>query len=378
MKATRFTITALMLALLFGALPYQQASAQSSEVKAARQTALRVAANDDTNVQAAILSILDLTKTELDDVLSEKKLGAVAAQADAALSADATELFNRLIMYREYVQLVRQQVLRLTADDSLKSIAAGLSAWRKEVYDPAIKQAFDAILVFQGSEVLATTNQRLARVNADIKRLQLTKGLAANQLLPLFESARGHVASATKYHDQARGVLTSNHDRFMRTSYEDVAGAPQPITLRRGTAGDFACLPGTMVNRSVKCEIVFKPMEGGFFVLKNAAGEPAVLAVSDVAQVSGKALVLRPRFPGDEVIGLVFIDVLNAAQPLPHLEEQTLLAPQEQTLGLASVLDSVLTPPSVQSLIKQAIDEVGLAYKDFFAMSKKAQQLIVK
>lgn len=368
--------TSILLTLLIGALSISSAAAQSPEVKAARETVERVAAPEETieSRQQALVSILDLTAAEIADVTGEKKLGAVIKHADAVLAGSALQVRLTLLQYQSYVQLVRAQVSKDGQTiEALKEIAAGFKDWREQVYGPVVRHALDTILVAQGAEIIATAQRRLERVSSDVKKIQTIKKAAANELITLFESARDHVAAATRHHEQSRDLLTGEYEDFLALLVAQLPGGPETGMLRRGATGDFVCSPTAAVGKSSACEIAFKRSLGGHIVLKNADGTPFVYAAGDLAQVSGTLLILSPLFADDVIVGTFFVTAVNRIELPPTPAAFSTPAEFE-----AAVLETVIKKQSIQALTKHVLDEIQLAYKDFFAMSKKAQQLLAR
>lgn len=378
MSWKRITTFIATFALLAGVFPSQYALAQSPEIKAARSSVLSTTAAPVETVeksQKAIMSVLDLTATELADLLSDPKLGAVIGGSDAGLASSARDLKKRLTMYQNYVGALRRQVLH--AGQSVKMlglVAADLNLWRERVYNPAIRQAFNVVLVAQGNDVLLTALRRLERVTSDVKKLQISHGTAANPLLPPFEKAKDHLASATKYQDEARALFVSESEEFSAISYGSIPGGPSEVVLSRGSEGDFACLPQAVATRTARCQIAFKLAQGGYYLLQSADGTVPAYAPSDVSKVSGLLILIEPIFVGDLVVGLMFIDSVNVAQPKeaePDVEV-------DEIEGAASALDTIVpAAPTVQSLIKLELDEINKAYQQgFFVMSKLAKKLL--
>lgn len=373
MKSNRI-ILSLIATLLLGAFPVSVVFAQAPDVQAARtraektvEKAAGVQAPETVEAtRAAIDSILDLTTAELQDVMSDAKLGSVTEQDDAGLASIARQLQQRLIMYSTYVDFLRTQVNAATQTiDSLKAIAATFKKWREQAYDPAIRQAFDAVLLSQSNGVLLTAQRRFEKVNGDVKKLQNSRGIAANALVALLEDARQKLVNAADEQNTARQILTENQKTWNSLVYEGVIGAPQVITLKRGPDGDFACAPGAAPKT---CPLIFQYTRGGYYLLFTSSGDPATYAVSDLARVSGTALTFgEDRTTG--LIGVFFIETINgSAVPVKT-------ATDVETPFTASATDAIASPPTVQSLIKKVLKNIDEAYKDFFAMVPLARKL---
>jgi hypothetical protein len=384
-----------LLALLIGAfiVPGSSVYAQSTELKAALKAVARSvdeAADQlpkkDAEVKresedaadarrTAIGSILDLTAAEIDDLLDDKKLQAVIDKSDISLSAAATELRTRLMMYRGYVGLVRAQLASgIRTAEEIKAIAAGLKEWREEVYEPVVRQAMNSVLVSQSAAVIETSNRRLDKVSLDVRKVQSTKGAASTatiaSLLSSFEAARGHIASAGKYHEAARTLLIKEHEELFKRAV-NLASNPRTVILARGSLGDFVCMPGTSPSRAASCPLAYKRSIGGFYELRTSDGEGIFRPASELAQIKGLAFELQPLFATDEIVGIVYVQSVNRVgedifMPILRAENADPLS--------ASASDALRETPTVSSLVRQSIEAVNRAYKEFFAMSKKLQQ----
>ena len=374
------------MALLLGAFPVSTVFAQSPNVQAARASALQTvekavpttkdAAPLETveTKQSALLSILDLTTTEISDINGPDKLGTVVGEGDAGLAASAGTLRQRLSMYGTYVAIVRAQV---AADgqslESLKEEAVSFKAWRENVYDPAIHQAFDVLLVSQGNGVLLTAQHRLDKVSVDVQKLQAIRGMAASGLQALFDDAKKHIKSAADFENVARELLVANQRTFESLIYGDVVGGPRAVTLQRGSAGDFSCLPAAAGER---CQFAFKRSAGGYYRLVNGNGAPIAYAISDISAVSGTLMTLSPSGSTD-VVGVFFIDSFNVgARPQASTAQDTPVTASAFDTLISAVPASV--SPTVQTLTKKILAEINAAYKDFFAMSALAKKLLAK
>lgn len=359
--------TSLCLTLLLGALSVVAVQAQSPEVKAARETVEKAQQSAEESVEArqkALSKILDLTDAEIADILGEKKLGAALTTADAGLTAAAKDLRARLIMYREYVSLTRAELmLPRQTSDSLKEIAAEFKDWREQEYQPIVRQALDAILLTHGTEVISIAQRRLDRVSADIKKLPLDKQHIVKALLPHFESAREHVVAAGARYQEARTLFRDTQVYL----HARALGTLQSVILARGSAGDFVCLPGKEPLSGGACPLAFKRATGGYYALKTPAGEPFVAAIGDVARVEGVLVTVASI--ADSVTGALFVERVNATSGASELETSSLLEVADENDA---------EKKSVQHLMKQILDDAEQAYKDFFSMSKKAQQLLAK
>lgn len=382
-------VSALTTALLAGALPVLQVAAQSPEVQAARDQVERSTGQLSTPQaptpaeiaarKATLVDILDLTKAELADLMSEQKLGSVSISDNPALVALAAELFPRLRLSQQYVQLIAEQTERVDIDaDELVQIAADFKTWREEVYDPLVKQVFSVLLVNQGAGVLATAQRRLERVTTDVKRLQLTLGAEANVLLGYVGDAKEHLTDAAKYHQRAYELVFSNQAAVFSADESDVPGASRVAHFDRGVNGSFDCFARDR-QRSTACDIVFKSATGGYYLLLTEQGLTLNYALSDIYRVTGRLVTLNPLFGTDQVRGVMLITEINPADPQAAAERAAhpvVTKPVVPTL--ASVADTLISAPTVQSLIRQELEAISQAYKNFIALSRQAKKLLAQ
>jgi len=390
MSTKRITVSVITLALLIGALPYHYAGAQSPEVQMAREKVEKsfgkaedaklskqiMPAETIESRRKTLLSILDLTTAEIDDTLGEKKLASLIIMEDVGISTVAEQLSARLVILRGYAELVRMQVVREDVDmNELKEIALGFKNWREDAYSPTVRQAFDALLVVQGGDVLKTTRGRLERVNADVKKLQAAVGAEANVLVSMLETARKNVSAATGYQDDARSLLITDQQSILFGMGKVKDGAPKQSSFSRGRDGDFMCLPGSN-QRSSDCQVVFKMHSGAVYALRTLTGSPLSFSTGDISSVAGSLVIVQPSFPVDSLQGLLFVDVLNPAE----IKKSAQIDFSDELASVSDSLEVLVSTPTqtVQSLIKKEIDEINQAYKTFFSMSKLAKKLIAK
>lgn len=365
------------LMLLLGVLSFNTTVAQSPAVKAALGSVqTKVAAPIETiqSTRDALVSILDLTLAEIKDVSEQDKLGAVVTGEDALLASSARVISGQLAMYAGYIEILRGRILQegqtLT---TLRSIASDFKVWREKVYEPAVRQAFNSLLVSQGNEILLTAQHRYEKVAGDVKKLQLSRGVSANVLLPYLEDAQKRIMSAGTYQNEAHSLFVDDQAAFVKSSYAGIPGGPVAIHLERGARGDFSCLTNaTPSNRG--CQLVFRRAEGGYYILKSFDGSPIVYGPSDISRISGVAIYVGLALAGDPVVGIVYVESVNVADD--EKSEATEVKVADAPLLSANASESLLPTATVQSLIKKVIAEINAAYqKDFLVMAKLAKKI---
>jgi hypothetical protein len=365
------------LALLLGVFPFNTTLAQSSAVKAALgsvQSKSSAPIETIESTRETLISILDLTTAEIKDVTSEDKLGLVVAGEDALLASAARVVSQQLTMYAGYIEILRGRILQEEQTlITLRSIATDFKIWRERVYEPAVRQAFSALLVLQGNEVLLTTQRRYEKVASDVKKLQLSRGISANVLLPYLEDAQKRIVNAGKYQDEARSLFSDDEAAFEKTSYTGVPGGPVALVLERGSQGDFSCLTSA-ASSNRGCQLVFRRAEGGYYSLKSFDGSPIVYEPSDISRITGTVIHAGLALPGDELIGIIYIKSVNVAPAKAGEEVEVKIA--DVPLLSANVADNLLPAVTVQSLIKKVIAEINTVYqKDFLVMAKLAKKI---
>lgn len=377
MNLKRACSISLSLLLMGGIVAPLSAFAQSGAIKAAREQIERstekIAAPVPTEEQLrdenkkTLLSVIDLTVAELDEALSDEKLGDVITRGDANIVLVAGDLSSRLSVYREYMLLVRSLAEAEEIDRAgVQEIAAALKAWREKVYEPALRQVFDVVLLVQGADVLQTAARRFSRVSIDVKRVYAQRPAIAPQLMSLLDSAREHMTKAARYHEQAKELFFLNHKQLIERRLSGVIGAPSYRELVPSETTRFTCLAPSTQSR---CEITFS-FGTGHYLLRTSLGKTIHTEPGIIRRIRGTLMQL-PRTDATGARAVLFTDQIDA-------EEASLEGPSNDTvLGYlgrpsqgASASAIFTSAPTVKSLVRSIVEEITLAYKDFAAMSR--------
>lgn len=353
------------------------AFAQSGAIKAAREQIERSAEKSAAPVvtdeqlrdehQKTLLSVIDLTVAELDEALSDEKLGDVITRGDANIVLVAGDLRSRLSVYKEYMLLVRGLAEAEGIDRAdVQEIAADLKVWREKVYEPALRQVFDSVLLVQGADVLQTAARRFSRVSIDVRRVYAQRPTIAPQLMSLLDSAREHMAKASRYHEQAKELFFLNHKQLIERRLSGVVGAPIYRELIPSETTRFTCLEPSTQSR---CEVIFS-FGAGHYLLRTSLGKTITAEPGIIRRIRGTLMQL-PRTDVTGASAVLFTEQIDA-------EETSLDGPSSDTvLGYlgrpsqgASASATLSAAPTVKSLVRSIVEEITLAYKDFAAMSR--------
>ncbi len=377
MNIKKITIKIACVAVAVAAvLPFNAVLAQSPSVQAARDTVQKkdaVAANDFTSRLSTAVSIVDLTSAEATDTIS--KLDPLTQSTDPVVAHAATTLLPLVRGYHAYSTLLQTQLRRPTlSDEQLSLIAGSLGEWRKTIYEPGMRQALNVILLAQGDDVLRTAERRFEKVKADVITLQRLFGAKANVLVADLDLAKRHIAHAQDSFEAGHEVFVSDQDAFMLHSTTGVVGTLTDATFARGTDGDFTCVLQPTKENPTACVSAFKTGSGLYYLLVNTSGIALSQAsMADVYRVSGAMVTIKPIFTGDALVGVLFVNEINRAQPKPVSNNQT-----DSDSATANILDNILSAvpaKTMQAYISDEIAYIGKAYQQFLAMSKIAKAL---
>lgn len=359
-----------VLALITGALIPFIATAQSPQVKMTREaltgSTAKVSAPEKTEDKVKIFSdALTLTLAEIDDALSEKKLGALIDRSDIELVSAANALKKQLTAYRVYVALIQDEVRRGITAEELKEVAAQFKDWREAFYVPVVRQAFNLLLVAQGADVLLVAQRRFERVAADVAKVQLTAGSAlAGQFIALLDAAKADILSAQSLYERAYGIAQEDQMLIVRSEQEVLGiGIRSQKRVARGPDGDFICSP--LVSGKINhCAIAFKSSEGDILAVVDEQGDEIVAAPGDVAQISGMEIRV-PKTLARRIDGFLIAQGLNSVRA------------DEQSSGPSAAAVRALRgkDESVTRVIEQELAAIRRAYQSFFSMSALATKL---
>ena len=89
----------------------------------------------------------------------------------------------------------------------VKKLATAFKKWRADVYDPALRDAINFLLVLQGNEVLAVAEKRHSKIAGDLKILKNSKIIKVELLHPILNEARLILDDASLLSVQANQLL---------------------------------------------------------------------------------------------------------------------------------------------------------------------------
>lgn len=134
-----------------------------------------------------------------------------------------TEFLIKIVEYSDYYA-DKATALKNAANlkiDEVKSMAKDIITYRDTVYNPDLKKIVDFILVFYNQDAIATTNSRLEKINADIRKLEKLNLLKADLFKANLEKSAELIREALSLQAQAKALILAVPDE--KTSGEAIA-----------------------------------------------------------------------------------------------------------------------------------------------------------
>jgi len=126
---------------------------------------------------------------------------------------------------------MRSRLTDLTAVSEIKQLAIDFKDWRTAVYNPKFEKIVSFILVFQERAILATANDRLAKIMVDIERLETAKLLkkedTENDISKIINTFR----LAEQLNGQAEKLITETLSEELKTSQTALVASSKATSL---------------------------------------------------------------------------------------------------------------------------------------------------
>lgn len=353
-----------LLTLLLGTLPLtslaQKAIAQSDELKSAINNVSQSVSQLDETAQArqiALNKIFDLTLAEIKELAAKEIL--IQAVGDSAADMAKLAKFHLQILknHEAYINLLKRQAGNDSASlETLQIMAANFKDWRSETYEPETKEIFDFLLLLQARSVLATADNRLTLITADLKKLGLkTSKTDAQTLAQLLVGAQKNLTGA-------RASQEIGESELLKAQANNLSSLGSPVLLKQGVGGMFTCRPAEGFL-STPCTPVFRLASGNYYLLIPSAELSKTTSLKDLYQISGELLAITPTFTEYSIIGAIEVIAINQAVDGP------VIFPAADKKPALPISDTF------RKSIKDEFSKISQTYsKYFFAMSKLAQK----
>lgn len=361
-----------LLALLFGTLPLtalaQRAIAQSDELKSAINDVSQSVNRLDETAEArrgALNNIFDLTLTEIKELAAKDILVQASGDSEADI-AKLAKFHLQILKNREaYINLLKRQANSDSTDlATLQIMAVNFKEWRF-AYESDTKEIFDFLLLLQARSFLATADNRLALITADLKKLSLKTSKTDTQTLAqLLAGAQKNLTSARSYQDAGEKEL-------LKAQVGHLTAMGSPVLLKQGIGGMFTCIPSDSFLSSA-CAPVFRLANGNYYLLTPSAELAKEASLKDLYQISGELLAITPTYIEYSIIGAIEVSAVNQSVNGPVIlpsgaaPETDPAADKKPTLSISD---------NFRKSIKDEFSKISQTYsKYFFAMSKIAQK----
>jgi hypothetical protein len=160
----------------------------------------------------ALYQIFDLTLLEDQDL--KDRLSSLEN-----LNEEQEKIRESLLkIFTENENAYEEMKKRLESAETLgdvKQLATDFKNWRKMVYDPKVKKIIAFTLVFRQKAILTITQSRFAKITSDLKKLENTKLISAQDTAEYLKKASDHIKKAEELNRQAlKSVKLSEEKEF--------------------------------------------------------------------------------------------------------------------------------------------------------------------
>lgn len=210
----------------------------------------------------ALEKIIDLSLAEIQDL--RQKLEALEL-ADKSQKETKSSFLESLKNFEEYYNGLRAELDKDQTIDSLKDLAKELKSWRAKEYIAKTQFILSFTLIHNEKLVLKIADERLDKINSDIKKLENAKMIKKNSFNSEFASAMKSLAAAH--------LLNSNAEKIFSKSLEEIILASSTASSSAVSidGSEATTTIATSTKKSLSPEIEIKQLiEKSLKEIKNA------------------------------------------------------------------------------------------------------------
>ncbi|MBI2594960.1 MAG: hypothetical protein HYW38_01725 [Candidatus Colwellbacteria bacterium] len=205
-------VMALAVGLLIGALVVFEAKT----VLAATSTSSTLLSVDAANLapedklakaKEDLTKALDLSLKKVDSLkgrLNELNFPELSREAELK-----NEALRDLDTYADYYNKAKENLEKTDSLEGVKELAKDVKEYRDATYTPGVEKIVRFILVFYNEEVLGVANDRLGKIEADVKKLDKLGVIKESDFRGKLDEAGNLLGEAAKLQGEAKKIILS-------------------------------------------------------------------------------------------------------------------------------------------------------------------------
>lgn len=166
---------------------------------------------DFSNRQQAFYKVMELSGAELqnlDKTLNDLKIDNNSEEMNR-YTQEKTEFLKTISQFEGYNQDTKDKISKTKDITGLQSLAIEFKNWRENTYNPQAQIIVNFSLLLQEKTILDTTNDRLDKIQQDVKKLENLGIDQINKLNSLLDKSKKDLDEANQSFEKAKTILDS-------------------------------------------------------------------------------------------------------------------------------------------------------------------------
>jgi len=182
---------------------------------------------DFSNRQKAFYKVMELSGAELQNLnktLNDLKIDNNSEEMNQ-YAQEKTEFLKTIFQFEEYNQEIKDKISEAKNITSLKSLAIEFKNWRENTYNPQAQIIVNFSLLLQQKTILDTANDRLNKIQQDVKKLENLGIDQINKLNSLLDKSQKDLGEANQSFEKAKTIL----DNYFNSATSTIATTTEEI-----------------------------------------------------------------------------------------------------------------------------------------------------
>jgi|GEM_PF-2440682 len=206
--------------------------------------------------RAVLIKLFQLTEMEVDD-LTARFVNVERPVSDPELLLAYDTLTQD---FEDYLDLIESRLKELGSSyvtaEGVRVTADNFKKWREAVYDPGIREAFDFIILQQGSSILSVAEARYEKIVADVTKLKASGDIGRTEgLEKLLVEAGAKLREARLLRDKGYNLFVVG----FRASHDELSDKFERIKRQMVRSSSNAPLAASVVDTETTTVIAGQP-----------------------------------------------------------------------------------------------------------------------
>lgn len=183
---------------------------------------------DFSNRQQAFYKVMELAGAELQNLnttLNDLKIDNASEEMNQYIQ-EKTEFLKTISQFDAHNQDTKDKISKTKDITGLKSLAIEFKSWRENTYNPQAQIIVNFSLLLQQKTILDTANDRLDKIQQDVKKLENLGIDQINKLNSLLDKSKKDLNEANQSFEKAKTIL----DNYFNSATSTTATSTEEIS----------------------------------------------------------------------------------------------------------------------------------------------------